>query len=110
MNEGLPEFPEQFKTVFLILHYLREKMALSDDPSTVEMTREGYPSVYPCRRPKDESKKLDLSQFNEIGTWWFIGPINELIISKLKKGKIDKADINLLKKLAYQAEFSLELT
>jgi len=111
MIDELPQFPEQVNTVFLILQYLQEKAALSDDPLTVEMTREDYPSVYPCRRPKIESKQLDLTQLIEarkkIGTWWFIGPIKELVISKLKKDKLDKADLRLLDRLANQAEFKL---
>ena len=73
----MQELPEEIEAVHTILWFLRDIDGLSDDPAYVEITREGYPSVFPCRKPK-ENGKLDLEQIDwakENGKWWFIGPI-----------------------------------
>lgn len=101
---------EQTEAVHMILQYLLDKEVLSDNPSTVEMTRENYPSVYPCRRG---FPKLDIDQIiwaEKEGKWWFIGPIKQLRITQAKKQKLSQADITLLKRIAERAEFSLSLT
>ena len=104
-----PEFPGQTEAVHMILEYLLDKEVLSDDPSTVEMTREGDPSVFPCRRG---DPRLDTSQINwalEKGKWWFAGPIKQLKITKAKKAKLPRADIKLLERIAEKAKFNLSI-
>lgn len=100
---------EQIEAVHKILQYLLDKEALSKDPSTVEMKREGYPSVYPCR---GGGLKLDISQIDwalKEGKWWFMGPIKQLKISKVKKEKLSQADITLLRRITKEANFDLSI-
>ena len=101
---------EQIKAIHSVLQYLLDKEALSIDPLTVEMKREGYPSVYPCSR---RGPKLDMSQVNwalKAGKWWFIGPIKQLKISEAKKEKLSQADITVFVKMAKEANFKLSIT
>ena len=101
---------EQIEVVHKILQYLLDKEALSKDPSTVEMKREGSPSVYPCRRG---GLKLDISQIDwalKEGKWWFLEPIKQLKISEVKKEKLSQADITLLSRIAKEANFDLSMT
>lgn len=106
-----PLAKQQIKTVHMILKFLLDKEVLSNDASTVEMTRNGYPSVYPCRW----GANLDISQIEwalKNGSWWFIGPIRQLKIrvAKGKRKKISQSDIDLLKHAAKKAKFSLSIT
>ena len=100
---------EQIEAVHKILQHLLDKEALSKDPSTVEMKREGYPSVYPCR---GGGLKLDISQIDwalKEGKWWFMGPIKQLKISEVKKEKLSQADITSLRRIAKEANFDLSI-
>ena len=101
---------EQIEAVHMILQYLLDKEALSNDPSTVEMKREGYPSVYPCR---GGGLKLNFSQIDwalKKGKWWFLGSIKQLKISEVKRKKLSQADITFLRRIAQEAKFDLSMT
>ena len=101
---------EQIKTIHQILKYLLDKESLSNDPLTVEFKRKGYPSVFPCRRG---GEKLDIGQVEwalKENKWWFIGSINHLKISKIKKEKLSQDDIKLLKRIAKDIDFNLSLS
>lgn len=101
---------EQIKAVHTILQCVLDKEALPNDPATIEMKREGYPSIYPCR---SGGLKLDISQIDwalKEGKWWFLGPIKQLKVSEVKKEKLSQADITSLKRIAKEAKFDLSLT
>ena len=109
----MQELPQEIEAVHTILWFLRDIDGLSDDPTYVEMTREGYPSVFPCRKPK-ENGKLDLEQIDwakENGKWWFIGPIETLKVGVPSRKKWARfgADKRILQHIAKNAGFMLEL-
>lgn len=85
-----------------------DKDALSYDPLSVEMTRSGYPSIFPCR---SGFPKLDIDQleWSINHGWWFTGPVKTLKITDIKKEKLSKADIDLLKRLAKKGDFILKI-
>ena len=90
---------------------LLDREALSDDPGTVEMTREGYKSIFPCRSyggPKLDITQLDLAM--KEGKWWFLGPIKQLKVSDVKKSKLSQADMLTFKRLAVHGNFELSIT
>ena len=100
---------EQFEAIQYVLQYLINKEALSSDPATVEMKREGYPSIYPCRHG---GQKLDISQIDwalKEGKWWFTGPIKQLRISEIKQENLSQADFTLLVKIAKEAKLDLTM-
>ena len=89
---------------------LLDREALSADPGTVEMKREGYKSIFPCRRgwPKLDLSQLDLAM--KEGKWWFLGPIKQLKVSDVKKSKLSQADMLTFKRLAVHGNFELSIT
>ena len=109
----MQELPEEIEAVYTILSFLREIDGLPDTPINVEFTREGYPSVHPCRKPKEDGK-IDIDQIEwarENGKWWFLGPIETLKIGipRKKKWAHFKADERILTYIAKNAGFELEL-
>ena len=103
-------FPEQCEAVYNIIRYLIDRDALSNDPLTVEMTRRGYPPIFPCRKglPKLDINQIEWARNN--GNWWFTGPIKALKVTDVKMEKLFQADVDLLKRLAKKAEFDLNIT
>jgi len=98
------------RVVHIIISGLLHREALSTDPRTVEMEREGYTSIFPCGRGWPG---LDISQLDwaiKEGSWWFNGPIKRLKISKVKKAKLSQANISLFKRMAVHANFELSIT
>ena len=98
----------QTRLVHIIVSGLLEREALSDNPRTVEMTREGYTSIFPCG--SFGGPKLDLSQLEwalKEGKWWFLGPIKQLKVSDVKKSKLSHADLLTFKRLAIYGNFEL---
>ena len=103
-------FREQTLAVYNVLKYLQGKSTLPKNPRDVEMTRENCESIYPCRRGTD---MLDITQIEwakKQGKWWFNGPIKDLIITNLKKEKLDESDMILLKMISEKAGINLILT
>jgi len=102
-------FPEQCEAVYNIIRYLIDRGTLSNDPLTVEMTRRGYPPIFPCKKG---FIKLDINQIEwarNNGNWWFMGPIKTLEVTDVKMENLFQADIELLKRLAKKAEFNLNI-
>jgi len=107
---------EQIKAVHAILDFLLEKQVLSNDPLTVELSREGNPPVFPCGRIVQAKaytqNALNMDQINwalKEGKWWFIGPIQRLKITKVKRKNLTESDIESLKLIANKEEFSFSI-
>jgi len=92
---------EQCDALHTILHALDTKGLLSDDPASVCIEREGYPSVYPCGRGYPGLNFNQVDWAFEHKQFWFNGTIKTLWIELNKeKADIDASKVEISKWLA----------